>query len=137
MASGARISHRGEVPADTKGYFYAPTVLHDVPTNSPILREVIFGPIAPIVTWSNETDLLDMVNDSELGLASYIYSRDLQRAIVLAEALDAGMGRHQPRHRLRPVDTLRRLQAEWTRSRGSPPRPRSPPANTISQHRLA
>lgn len=91
LASGARISHRGELPADAKGYFYAPTVLRDVPADAQIVHEEIFGPVAPIVTWSDDAELLDMVNASEFGLASYVYSRDLQRAMRLGEAIDAGM----------------------------------------------
>lgn len=91
IASGARITHRGTLPQDTKGYFYAPTVLRDVPADARIVREEIFGPIAPIVTWSEDRQLLDFVNASEFGLAAYVYSRDLQRAMRLGEAIDAGM----------------------------------------------
>ena len=91
VAAGARITHRGTLPEDTKGYFYAPTVLRDVPADAQIVNEEIFGPIAPIVTWSDDADLLDLVNGSEFGLAAYVYSRSLQRAMQLAEAIDAGM----------------------------------------------
>ena len=91
VASGARITHRGTLPQDTKGYFYAPTVLRDVPADARIVREEIFGPIAPIVTWSEDRQLLNLVNASEFGLAAYVYSRDLQRAMHLGEAIDAGM----------------------------------------------
>lgn len=91
VAAGARITHRGTLPEDGKGYFYAPTVLRDVPADARIVHEEIFGPIAPIVTWSDDAELLDLVNDSEFGLAAYVYSRDLQRAMRLGEAIDAGM----------------------------------------------
>lgn len=89
--AGAGVSHCAALPANSEGYFYAPTVLRDVPADAQILREEIFGPVAPIVTWSSDAELLDMVNSSEFGLASYIYSRDLQRAMRLGEALDSGM----------------------------------------------
>lgn len=91
LADGARITHRGDLPEDAKGYFYAPTVLRDVPADARIVREETFGPIAPIVTWSDDTELLGLVNASEFGLAAYVYSRDLQRALRLGEAIDAGM----------------------------------------------
>ena len=91
VAAGARITHAAELPQDSKGYFYAPTVLCDVPADAQIVQEEIFGPIAPIVTWSSDTELLGMVNDSEFGLAAYVYSRDLQRALRIGEAIDAGM----------------------------------------------
>lgn len=91
LATGARISHRGKTPQDTRGYFYAPTVLRDVSPDSLVVHEEIFGPVTPIVTWSHDTELLDMINASEFGLAAYVYSRDLQRAIDLGEAIDAGM----------------------------------------------
>ncbi|MEO6470532.1 MAG: aldehyde dehydrogenase family protein, partial [Aeromicrobium sp.] len=91
IAAGARITHRGTLPEDAKGYFYAPTLLRDVPADSRIIREEIFGPIAPIVTWTNDKELIELVNSSEFGLAAYVYSRDLQRAMQLGEAIDAGM----------------------------------------------
>jgi len=91
LASGARITHQGALPEDAKGYFYAPTVLRDVPADARIVHEETFGPIAPIVTWSDDAKLLDLVNATELGLAAYVYSRDLQRAMRLGEAIDAGM----------------------------------------------
>lgn len=91
LSGGARITHQGTLPEDTKGFFYPPTVLRDVPIDAQIVQEETFGPIAPIMTWSNDAELLGLVNASEFGLAAYVYSRDLQRAIGLAEAIDAGM----------------------------------------------
>jgi len=91
VACGARITHRAELPPDSTGYFYSPTVLRDVPADAQIVQDEIFAPVAPIVTWSDEGELLRMVNTSELGLAAYVYTRDLQRAVRLGEAIDAGM----------------------------------------------
>ena len=91
MAAGARITHRGDVPVGSPGHFYPPTVLCDVPADAQILSEEVFGPVAPILTWTDDAELLDLVNDTELGLAAYVFSRDLQRAIRLAESIDAGM----------------------------------------------
>ncbi|SDT57978.1 NAD-dependent succinate-semialdehyde dehydrogenase [Actinoplanes derwentensis] len=90
VAAGARISHRTTTP-DAPGWFYPPTVLVDVPADAPILQEEIFGPVAAITTWSTDEELLDLVNDSEYGLAAYVYSGDLLRALRLGEAIDAGM----------------------------------------------
>ncbi|MEV6305758.1 NAD-dependent succinate-semialdehyde dehydrogenase [Actinoplanes sp. NPDC051861] len=88
--SGARVAHRATTP-DSPGYFYPPTVLVDVPASSPILREEIFGPVAPVVTWTDEAELLERVNATEYGLAAYVFSGDLARALRLGEAIEAGM----------------------------------------------
>ncbi|MBW6438735.1 NAD-dependent succinate-semialdehyde dehydrogenase [Actinoplanes hulinensis] len=90
VAAGARISHRAAVP-DGPGWFYPPTVLTGVPADAEILKEEIFGPVAAITTWTGEDELLDLVNDSEYGLAAYVFSGDLARALRLGEAIDAGM----------------------------------------------
>ncbi|MDI6101830.1 NAD-dependent succinate-semialdehyde dehydrogenase [Actinoplanes sp. NEAU-A12] len=90
VAAGARISHRATLP-DAPGHFYPPTVLVDVPVGAAILKEEIFGPVAAITTWTSDDELLDLVNDSEYGLAAYVYSGDLARALRLGEAVDAGM----------------------------------------------
>ncbi|HWS37868.1 MAG TPA: NAD-dependent succinate-semialdehyde dehydrogenase [Actinoplanes sp.] len=90
VAAGARISHRATVP-DGPGWFYPPTVLVDVPADAPILAEEIFGPVAAITTWSTDEELLELVNASEYGLAAYVFSSDLLRALRLGEAIDAGM----------------------------------------------
>jgi succinate-semialdehyde dehydrogenase/glutarate-semialdehyde dehydrogenase len=89
-AAGARISHRADVP-DSKGFYFAPTVLSDVPPDADIFRQEIFGPVAPIITWHDDAELIGMVNDSELGLAAYVFAGELQRAIRIGEAIDAGM----------------------------------------------
>ncbi|RYY47956.1 MAG: NAD-dependent succinate-semialdehyde dehydrogenase [Actinomycetales bacterium] len=90
VRAGARVSHRAELP-DAPGHFFAPTVLVDVPADAAILDHELFGPVAPIVTWHDDEELLRLVNASEMGLAAYVFSRDLQRAIRLGEAFDAGM----------------------------------------------
>ena len=91
LAAGARISHQAVAPTDLDGAFFAPTVLVDVPANADVLDEEIFGPVAPIVTWRDEDEMLAAVNGTELGLAAYVYSRDLGWALRLAERIDAGM----------------------------------------------
>ena len=90
VAEGARISHQAASP-EAAGHFYPPTVLVDVRPDAEILREEIFGPVAPVVTWSDDEELLALVNDTEHGLAAYVFAGDLGRALRLGEAIDAGM----------------------------------------------
>jgi succinate-semialdehyde dehydrogenase/glutarate-semialdehyde dehydrogenase len=73
------------------GFFYPPTVLVGVPHDSELNREEIFGPVAPITTFETEEEAVAKANDTEYGLSSYVYTRDLQRTIRLAESLDFGM----------------------------------------------
>jgi succinate-semialdehyde dehydrogenase/glutarate-semialdehyde dehydrogenase len=91
VAAGARVTHQAPLPEGLTGWFYAPTVLRDVPADAEILRTEVFGPVAPVVTWRDDAELLRQVNDSELGLAAYVYSRDLRWALQTAERIDAGM----------------------------------------------
>jgi succinate-semialdehyde dehydrogenase/glutarate-semialdehyde dehydrogenase len=73
------------------GYFYPPTVLVDVPDNALCFKEEIFGPVAPIQKFSDENEAIRKANDTEYGLISYLYTRDLARGLALSERLDAGM----------------------------------------------
>ena len=90
VADGARIVIGGSRP-DRVGYYYEPTVLLDVPPTSGILGEEIFGPVAPVVTFTDEADAVRMANDTEFGLVSYVYTSDLARGMRISEALDSGM----------------------------------------------
>jgi succinate-semialdehyde dehydrogenase/glutarate-semialdehyde dehydrogenase len=73
------------------GTFYAPTVLTDVTPAMRIYREETFGPIAPVVVFEDEDEVLEMANDTTYGLASYLYTNDLRRALTVAEQLDFGI----------------------------------------------
>ncbi len=81
---GARLSG----PAYDRGTFWAPTVLTDVTPDMVIYREETFGPIAPVTVFDDEDRVIEMANDTTYGLASYLYTRDLSRAIKVSEALD-------------------------------------------------
>lgn len=74
-----------------QGYFYEPTVLSDVSPDSDLLREEIFGPVAPIVVFEDENEVVRLANDTEYGLVSYLYSRDLSRALSVSQRLEYGM----------------------------------------------
>ncbi len=87
---GATVVTGGTAP-DGPGYFYAPTVLTGVPADSQINREEIFGPVAPITTFTTEEEAVERANATEYGLTSYVYTRDLARTVRLAESLDFGM----------------------------------------------
>jgi succinate-semialdehyde dehydrogenase / glutarate-semialdehyde dehydrogenase len=90
VAAGARLL-TGGATIDRPGYFYAPTVLTQVPATASVLREEIFGPVAPIVEFDAEGEAVAAANDTEYGLVSYVYTRDLSRGLRIAEILDAGM----------------------------------------------
>lgn len=79
--------HRPQGP----GFFYPPTVLTGVPLGSEIMTEEIFGPVAPVVRFSDEEELVEMVNADSVGLAGYFHTRDMSRVMRLAERLEIGM----------------------------------------------
>jgi succinate-semialdehyde dehydrogenase / glutarate-semialdehyde dehydrogenase len=76
---------------DGDGYFFEPTVLADVPTSARMFREEIFGPVAPVTTFSTDDQALALANDTEYGLVAYAFTRDLARAVRVAEGLETGM----------------------------------------------
>lgn len=90
LEQGARVAARAD-PHEGPGHFFTPLVLVEVSPDAAILDVELFGPVAPIVTWRHESDLIAMTNRPELGLAAYIYAGRLQTAMRLAESLEAGM----------------------------------------------
>lgn len=90
IGDGARVRLGGKVP-EGKGFFYPATVLDQVDAYAPVTRGEIFGPVAVISTFESESDAVKAANSTEYGLASYFYSRDLDRCMRVAEALDSGM----------------------------------------------
>jgi len=89
ISNGAQIKTGGKSPAGA-GAFYPATVL-TVNKDNPILKEEIFGPVAPIVITNSDEEAITLANATEFGLIAYVYSRDLKRAIRTAEALESGM----------------------------------------------
>jgi succinate-semialdehyde dehydrogenase / glutarate-semialdehyde dehydrogenase len=90
VSSGARALVGGAVP-DRVGSYYDPTVLVDVPADAAILKEEIFGPVAPVVAFTDESDAIRWANDTEFGLVAYVYTGDLARGLRIAEKLESGM----------------------------------------------
>ncbi|MBI2469376.1 MAG: NAD-dependent succinate-semialdehyde dehydrogenase [Candidatus Rokubacteria bacterium] len=94
VAGGARVAtggHAREEGALARGYFYAPSVLLAVRDEMRVCREEIFGPVAPVLTFRTEAELIARANDTEYGLAAYLYSRDLGRVTRVAEGLEYGL----------------------------------------------
>jgi succinate-semialdehyde dehydrogenase / glutarate-semialdehyde dehydrogenase len=81
----------GARPGDGRGYFYQPTVLADVPGDARVLKEEIFGPVAPVAGFDSEEAAVAAANDTEFGLVAYVYTNDLKRAFRVIEGLETGM----------------------------------------------
>jgi succinate-semialdehyde dehydrogenase/glutarate-semialdehyde dehydrogenase len=90
VSRGATVAVGGKAPGGP-GHFYPATVLTDVPSDARILREEVFGPVAPIAGFDTEEEGVAAANDTEFGLAAYIYTRSLDRALRVSEAIESGM----------------------------------------------
>jgi succinate-semialdehyde dehydrogenase/glutarate-semialdehyde dehydrogenase len=90
LAQGAVPSCGAELP-EGPGYFYPPTVLSHVPAGARLLREEIFGPVAPVIPFDSEEEALTAANATEYGLVAYAYTTNLDRAIRVAEGIKSGM----------------------------------------------
>jgi succinate-semialdehyde dehydrogenase / glutarate-semialdehyde dehydrogenase len=90
VEKGARVLVGGHA-MDGPGYFYAPTVLAGVPDGARLLKEEIFGPVAPIKSFATESEAIAAANDTEFGLVAYLFTSDLKRALRVTEALQTGM----------------------------------------------
>lgn len=87
---GAQVRLGGKAPGGP-GFFYPATVLDEVPPHARILKEEVFGPVAPIVGFDTEAEAIAAANDTEFGLVAYLYTENLDRALRVAEALETGM----------------------------------------------
>ncbi len=76
---------------DGPGFFYQPTVLGNVSADSPITRAEIFGPVAPVIPFTDTDTMIAQANDTEMGLTGYVYTRDLARGLAVSERIQAGM----------------------------------------------
>lgn len=93
LASGATLVSGGDRPqggAFDRGYWYAPTVLADLAPDSPALREEVFGPVMPIVPFRDESEVVDLANDTDYGLSAYLYTRSFPRVMRMLRGLKTG-----------------------------------------------
>jgi succinate-semialdehyde dehydrogenase/glutarate-semialdehyde dehydrogenase len=90
VEAGALVACGGS-PSELGGNFYSPTVLTGVTPDMAVFRNEIFGPVAPITTFDTEEEVIRLANDTEFGLASYFYTRDIGRVWRVSEALDYGI----------------------------------------------
>jgi len=90
VSRGARVLVGGK-PMEGPGHFYPPTVLADVSDDAAMRHEEIFGPVAPVSSFQTEDEVLTAANDTPYGLVSYLYTRDLARAMRVSERLETGM----------------------------------------------
>src|SRR3954469_12440887 len=87
---GAQVLVGGQA-RDGAGYFYEPTVLGGVTGDAKLLKEEIFGPVAPVISFDDEDAAIAAANDTEYGLVAYVYTRDIKRAFRVVEKLETGM----------------------------------------------
>ena len=90
VAKGATLLTGGKSP-DRPGHYFEPTVLDNVPANADIATTEIFGPVAAITRFKTQEEVIAKANDTEFGLAAFVFTQDLDRAINVAEALETGM----------------------------------------------
>ncbi|MFN6543650.1 NAD-dependent succinate-semialdehyde dehydrogenase [Mycolicibacterium nivoides] len=90
VSRGATVAVGGVAP-DGPGNFYPATVLADVPADARILKEEVFGPVAPITGFDTEEEGVAAANNTEYGLAAYVYTQSLDRALRVAEGIESGM----------------------------------------------
>jgi succinate-semialdehyde dehydrogenase/glutarate-semialdehyde dehydrogenase len=90
VSKGATVAVGG-VAQEGPGHFYPATVLSDVPASARIFKEEVFGPVAPVIGFDTEEEGIAAANDTVYGLAAYIYTQGLDRALRVAEAIEAGM----------------------------------------------
>jgi len=90
VVRGAKVLVGGDA-LDGAGYFYEPTVLSGTPADARLLKEEIFGPVAPVRAFSSEDEAIAAANDTEFGLVAYVYTQDVKRALRVVERLETGM----------------------------------------------
>ena len=90
VARGATVECGGSRP-DRPGFFYDPTVLHGVDPDSKLMSEEIFGPVAPVIPFDSEDEVLELANDTPWGLVGYLFTQDVDRSFRVSDALEVGI----------------------------------------------
>ena len=88
---GGATAVTGGSSIDGPGFFYEPTVLGGVEPGAPITREEIFGPVAPVSSFTDTDAMIAAANDTEMGLIGYVYTQDLAKGLAVSERIEAGM----------------------------------------------
>ena len=88
---GGATAVTGGSAIDGPGFFYEPTVLGGVEPTAPITREEIFGPVAPVTSFTDTDAMIAAANDTEMGLMGYVYTEDLAKGLRVSERIEAGM----------------------------------------------
>ena len=137
VGDGARTA-LGGAAIHRPGFFYQPTVLSGVSHDSPVARREIFGPVAPVIAFTDIDDMIAAANDTEMGLTGYVYTSDLAKGLRVSERIQAGMfglNRGAVSYPAAPFGGMKQSglgregATEGTYSRLSPPRP--PPASSL------
>jgi succinate-semialdehyde dehydrogenase/glutarate-semialdehyde dehydrogenase len=90
LDQGARLLTGGQLP-EGNGYYYPPTVVTNVPMHARMVSEEIFGPVASVIGFDTEDEVVAAANDSEYGLAAYVFTEDLRRGLRVSERIESGM----------------------------------------------
>jgi succinate-semialdehyde dehydrogenase / glutarate-semialdehyde dehydrogenase len=90
LDQGARLLTGGQLP-EGDGYYYPPTVVTNVPLHARMVSEEIFGPVASVIGFDTEDEVIAAANDSEYGLAAYVFTEDLRRGLRVSERIESGM----------------------------------------------
>ncbi|MCH8566330.1 NAD-dependent succinate-semialdehyde dehydrogenase [Nesterenkonia sp. LB17] len=90
VAGGARVVTGGK-RTEGAGYFFEPTVLRNIAPDARVLREEIFGPVAPVITFRDEAEAVALANDTEYGLASYVFTEDISRGLRIGDRIEFGL----------------------------------------------
>jgi succinate-semialdehyde dehydrogenase / glutarate-semialdehyde dehydrogenase len=90
LDQGARLLTGGQLP-EGDGYYYPPTVVTNVPLHARMVSEEIFGPVASIIGFDSEEEAIAAANDSEYGLAAYVFTEDFRRGLRVSERIESGM----------------------------------------------
>jgi succinate-semialdehyde dehydrogenase/glutarate-semialdehyde dehydrogenase len=91
LDKGVKVICGGKRPEALKGYFYEPTILANVTSDMRVWKEEVFGPVLPVRTFETEDEAIDLANDTDYGLGSYLYTEDKERADRVASKFEAGM----------------------------------------------
>jgi len=90
-SKGAKLVIGGKIPDKLKGAFYEPTILTNISTKMRVWKEEVFGPVLPVISFKTEDEAIRLANDTQYGLGSYVYTKDLKRADRVGSKIKAGM----------------------------------------------